>query len=54
MDIKRHKVVGTSLGIDEKAKTLPRDPAQRDAVIDIPNSRDIKRHKEDKGMDYDD
>ncbi len=51
---KKHKVVGTSLGIDDRARALPRDPKQRDAVIDIPNSRDIKRHKEDNGMDYDD
>ena len=51
---KKHKVIGTSLEIDERARALPRDPKQRDAMIDIPNSRDIKRRKEDKGMDYDD
>ena len=50
---KKHKVVGTSLGIDDRARALPRDPKQRDAVIDIPNSRDIKRRREEQGNDHD-
>ena len=50
----KHKIVGTSLGIDDRARALPRDPEQRDVVIEIPNSRDIKRRKDDKGMEHDD
>lgn len=53
MEMKKHTVVGTSLGIDENAKAVSRDPKQRDAVVDIPNSRDIKRRREEQGNDHD-
>lgn len=55
MSTRKHNVYGHPFGINEKDRIMPKEENQRSGSLEIINSsRDIKRHKEEKGMEHDD